>query len=255
MRALTIIGAIGVTLLGSSGAQEPTAELAAARMMLLAEPKFEAKPRYLAIALGRPVTRVVWCVLDGTSLYVDRNGDGLLDAAKERLVPRVEKLKDHFIAEVHEYTVGELAAVEASPAYPSLTLSLKTWNLDYKAAEDLQEVMAVLRADPSRRNPTIRLKRSGKPDQLAMTEFSDARETATVLHFDGPTTWGLVENLRPQRLTAGKEHDLQVAVGTPGLGAWSLTITTTGERKDLRPEIDAAFAGGTKQHWVLPEWC
>lgn len=255
MRTVTTVATLGLILVSVGRAQEPLPQLVAVRKAPLVEPRYDGAPRYLGIALGDPVHRVVWCVLDGTALHVDRNGDGVIDADTERLTPRIEKLEGHFIAETHEYDAGDLPAVKDSPAYPGLTLSLHTWNLEYEARKDLQEVMEILRADPSRRNPTVRLKRTGRPDQFAMTEFSDARAGATVLHFDGPTTWGLVENLRRQRLTAGKEHDLEVAVGTPGLGAWSFTITMTSKRTDLRPEVDAAFAGGRKEHWVLPEWC
>lgn len=255
MRTPATIALVGFVLAGPVSGQEPAPELTGARSAPLTEPKYEGKPRYLAIVLGQPIERVVWCVLDGTTLYVDRNGDGRFDREKERLTPRTEKLEDHFIAATHAYDAGALPAVKHSPGYPSLTLSLKTWNLDYQAREDMQEVMDTLRADPSLRNPTVSLKRSGKPDQFAMTEFNDAKTTATVLHFDGPTTWGLVENLRRQRLPVGKEHDLRLAIGTPGLGAGSFTITMTGDRKDLRPNVDAVFAGGVKLHWVLPEWC
>jgi hypothetical protein len=258
MRRLTMV-AIGLACVAVGRAQAPNPALVEARKAPLVEPKYEGKPRYLLLAIGQPVHRTIWCVVDGQALYVDRNADGCLDREQERFLPRIEKLKDHFISEVHEYAVGALPAVGGSPAYSSLELALKTWDLSYKPAPDLVEVLETLRANPSLRNPVVTLKREGKPEQFAMTEFAEARESSTVLHFDAPITWGLVENIRPSCLPAGKEYNLQVSLGTPGLGAWNFVITRSKERSDLRPEIDVAFAAGdgkkTTEHWVLPEWC
>ncbi|HEX6812145.1 MAG TPA: hypothetical protein VF384_11020 [Planctomycetota bacterium] len=251
---------LGLAALMPAQEKDSSAALEALRKPPSAEPKYEGRPRYLLIALGQPVHRAIWCVLDGTTLWVDRDGDRRLDAAKERFAPRVAKVKDHFIAETHAYDVGALPAVGASPAYTRLELELKQWNLEYEVSPDLAEVMDTLRANPSLRNPTVTLERAGKPEQFAMTEFADAVATATVLHFDGPATWGLVENLKPDRLTAGQEYDFEVSLGTPGLGAWSFVYTRSNERTDLRPEIDVVFGAAGQQkpatgHWVLPEWC
>jgi hypothetical protein len=239
--------------------KQSAVDLAAAKKPLTAEPKYENPPRYLVMAFGQPVHRVVWLVVDGTTLWADRDGDGRLDAAKERFAPKVEKHEDHFVAESHEYAIGELPAVQGSPAYPDLKVTLCAWNLRYEGKGDMREVMEVLRADPSLRNPTVNLVRKDKPAQFAMTEFSAAPATATVLHFDGPTTWGLVENLVPLRFTPGEQCDFKVSLGTPGLGPWSFVYTMSKERKDLRPEVAATFEVQGKVQpavrTVLPEWC
>src|SRR5687767_2696658 len=100
----------------------PTSKLADARRPLVAKRKYESKPRYLLMALGQPVRRSVWIVLDGAVLYVDRDGDGRLDAAGERFTPRVKKVEDHFVAESHDYDIGGLPEAKGSPAYPGLEL-------------------------------------------------------------------------------------------------------------------------------------
>ena len=238
--------------------KDANAELAAARKAPAAEPKYENSPRYLLLALGQPIQRTVWCVIDGMTLYADRNGDGRLDASNERFTPLVSKLNgDHFVAQTHTYRVGALPGLE-EPAELELTLS--QWNLEYKPNAELAEVMVILRAKPELRNPTVTLKRKGKPEQFAMTEFAESPATATVLHFDAPTTWGVVENIKPLRFARGQECEFEVSLGTPGLGAWSFVFTRSPDRTNLRPEIDVVFSsadGGktTKEHFVLPEWC
>ncbi|HEU4420041.1 MAG TPA: hypothetical protein VFT55_13995 [Planctomycetota bacterium] len=258
MATRTPIMVLGLAALLPCQQDEASTALAAARKAPAAEPKYEGKPRYLLLALGQPIEHTVWCVIDGMVLYVDRDCDGRLDASNERVKPIVSRLNDdHFIAETHTYKVGALQRVQG-PA--ELELTLKQWNPEYQANADLAEVMAILRANPALRNPMVTLKRKGKPEQFAMTEFAESPATATVLHFDAPTTWGVVENIVPDRFTAAQEYDFEVSLGTPGLGAWSFVYTRSLERTDLRPEIDVVFevAGGGKPitaHHVLPEWC
>ncbi len=40
------------------------------------EPKYEGEPRYLLLVFGPEAKFAVWLVLDGTTLYLDRNGNG-----------------------------------------------------------------------------------------------------------------------------------------------------------------------------------
>ncbi|HZN41011.1 MAG TPA: hypothetical protein VFD82_19550 [Planctomycetota bacterium] len=249
---------LGLAALLPCQQKDASAELAAVRKAPAAEPKYDSKPRYLLIAIGQPIKHAIWCVIDGKLLYVDCDGDGRVDATNERFTPIVSKLNDdHFIAQTHTYKVGALLRVQDAP---ELELTLKQWNLEYKANADLAEVMEILRANLALRNPTVALKRKGKPEQFAMTEFAESPATATVLHFGAPTTWGVVENIRPFRFTAGQECSFEVSLGTPGLGAWSFVYTRTLERADLRPEIDVAFVTAVEGktltgHWELPEWC
>jgi RNA polymerase sigma factor (sigma-70 family) len=53
----------------------------------LKEPKYRNEPRYALLVFGPKREQRVWMVLDGTALYVDRNGDGDLTEPGERLEP------------------------------------------------------------------------------------------------------------------------------------------------------------------------
>ena len=49
------------------------------------EPKYVGEPRYLMLAFGPEAKFLAWVVLDGATLYVDRNGDGDLTGKGERI--------------------------------------------------------------------------------------------------------------------------------------------------------------------------
>jgi hypothetical protein len=52
---------------------------------LVKEPAYQTKnPRYALFLFGPEARLHVWVVLDGETLYVDRNGDGDLTAENER---------------------------------------------------------------------------------------------------------------------------------------------------------------------------
>jgi hypothetical protein len=51
------------------------------------EPKYQNEPRYALLVFGPKQEQRVWMVLDGTTLYVDRNATGDLTDPDERLEP------------------------------------------------------------------------------------------------------------------------------------------------------------------------
>ena len=51
------------------------------------EPKYQHEPKYALLAFGPQRAHRVWLVLDGATLYVDRNGNGDLTEPGERLQP------------------------------------------------------------------------------------------------------------------------------------------------------------------------
>jgi hypothetical protein len=51
------------------------------------EPKYEHEPRYALLVFGLKREQRIWLVLDGTTLYVDQNGNGDLTESGKRLEP------------------------------------------------------------------------------------------------------------------------------------------------------------------------
>src|SRR5262249_28513553 len=54
------------------------------------EPVYQSKPKYCLLVFGPEAKTRVWVVLDGQTLYVDRNGDGDLTESGERVVVKKE---------------------------------------------------------------------------------------------------------------------------------------------------------------------
>ncbi|MBL8822110.1 MAG: hypothetical protein JNJ77_05940 [Planctomycetia bacterium] len=54
------------------------------------EPAYQDKPRYALIALGESLQHRHWLVLDGKTLYFDRNGNGDLTEQGERIEPTTD---------------------------------------------------------------------------------------------------------------------------------------------------------------------
>ncbi len=52
------------------------------------EPQYQNEPRYALFVFGAKRQPRIWLVLDGTTLYVDRNGNGDLTEPDERLEPK-----------------------------------------------------------------------------------------------------------------------------------------------------------------------
>src|SRR3954453_14170647 len=61
------------------------ADLAAARRPPAKEPAYKNPPRYCLLVFGPEAKTAVWLVQDGDTLYVDRNGNGDLTDAGERV--------------------------------------------------------------------------------------------------------------------------------------------------------------------------
>ena len=49
------------------------------------EPKYQSKPKYCLLVFGPEARTKVWLVMEGLSLYVDRNANGDLTEPGERL--------------------------------------------------------------------------------------------------------------------------------------------------------------------------
>src|SRR3569623_1065639 len=59
------------------------------------EPAYKGKPGYCLLVFGRAADHRVWLVLDGDTLYVDRNGDGDLTGEGEKVSAPAFEDSDH----------------------------------------------------------------------------------------------------------------------------------------------------------------
>jgi hypothetical protein len=68
------------------------------------EPSYQKEPRYALLVFGPKREQRVWMVLDGTTLYVDRSGNGDLTQPDERLQPKDPKDVNDRLANPGRYT-------------------------------------------------------------------------------------------------------------------------------------------------------
>lgn len=171
-------------------------------------------------------------MLDGDTLYVDRQGTGDLTRPECRVAaePETRVYKRFFRA--GDLTLG-------GKRYADLQVALDAAK-DWGSAEEtpaLKELLAVnqdaslyiVSVDVPCDKP-FRDLRDGSPvnvirhyathrDVQGFLQFSPRRETAPVIHFGGP--WTIWPD-GPQKLIRGRNEELVLCIGTPGYGPGTL---------------------------------
>jgi hypothetical protein len=187
------------------------------------EPAYQTKePRYCLLVFGPEARFRVWLVQDGDVLFVDRNGNGDVTESGER----VDKSQGE--AGNRRFEVGELVDGALRHAIPYV--------MEFPATEDFvgdaKEVARIKGKHEKAINTWISI-RAERPDSddrplpkhiqyivngdgLGYLAFADRAQDAPVVHLNGPWTLGL-QDIK-QHLVVGKQTNLQIGVGTPGIG-------------------------------------
>ncbi len=167
------------------------------------QPAYQSEPKYCLVLFGPEAKTRIWLVRDGETLYVDKNGNGDLTEAGER-VPlarndpnlnstnrRGGTLLPFHIGEIMEadgktrhtgwkvYAFGDIMSMEVEMAGGIL------WHVGHH---------------------------SGYP-WWGEFRFADKPQDAPIVHFNGPKTF----SLNPYQQFIGRK-ELFVEFGTPGLG-------------------------------------
>jgi hypothetical protein len=187
------------------------------------EPAYKGKPRYCLLVFGPEAKTRVWLVLDGDTLYVDRNGNGDLTEPGEKVAAEKEGAAEGN----YTFKVGDIR--DGKRLHKTLTVHVE--KIDHLASQD--ETAKAFRAKhPKARGYTVTVEvevpgwkgvgvggRVGAEafyrDANGMLQFADRPQDAPIIHFGGPL---VVTLFAPQRLTAGRAKDLVLGVGTPGIG-------------------------------------
>jgi RNA polymerase sigma factor (sigma-70 family) len=188
------------------------------------EPKYCHEPRYALLVFGPKRQQRVWVVLDGTTLYVDRNGDGDLTGPGERLEPnnptdgsnRFGNPGSHTHFDVYDFTVQAGAAGTSK-------FRLEHWVRAEKftPTTDFEKKLHAKWLELHYENATLwRLEGQGQGQTplLFMPKPADAQVCA----LDGPLTFvvKLPEYQVLQRGEAGCDLAFHiVGMGRPALGA------------------------------------
>ena len=199
------------------------------------EPDYESdEPLYGLMLFGREGRVRVWIVLDGETLYLDRNGDGDLMGEDERFAT-IDECRDvelripegkarYTITAIGQYDEGEPARVRLMP-YVDIA-----GPLEY-----------------------------GQYGDLALEE---SPQQAKLAHYDGPLTAGSItiywELPAGLKLKAGeKPSDLRAMVGTFDRQAecWVVVRSHKGKEyafdEDVVPEVEVEFPGKTPDDPVI----
>lgn len=193
------------------------------------EPAYHSQPKYCLLVLGPEAKTRVWLVQDGDTLYVDRNGNGDLTEANEKVA--AEKSED---AEdgVYTFKAGDLR--DGRRLHKELNLYVT--KLDHLAAQD-ELVKSLLKKNPKARGYRVYLEvempgrkgaapggriqhRSSVVDATGVLQFAERPQEAPILHFGGP--WQ-VTLFGKHQLTIDRETTVYLGVGTRGVGPGAFT--------------------------------
>ena len=218
---------LGALALLAASFSPPAVELDRIDRSIAKEPIYRSTPKYCLLVFGPKAATRVWLVLDGDTLYVDRNGNGDLTEAGEKVVAAKGDAADSaqgiFTFEVGDIVDGELThkglvlGVRKLDDLAKLDESVKEFCLQNPTARGVSIGIDV--AMPGRKGAGV----GGRVEQLVFRsdvhgvfQFADRPKDAPIIHFGG--AWQVVLSGR-QKLTVGHETDLTLGVGTPGLGA------------------------------------
>jgi hypothetical protein len=220
---LAVLAALALTG-GLTPRRSVAADLSKIDRSIRKEPAYRGKPRYCLLVFGPEAATRVWLVQDGGTLYVDRNGNGDLTEPGEKVIAK----KDEGAEEgVYSFKIGDL---HDGPRTHK-DLGVYTINIDHLKDQDKQ-VKAFLAKHPNGRGYLASIEMElpgwkgtglgGRVLQLVsvvdvngVLQFADRPQDAPVVHFGGP--WQ-VTLFGQHRLIRGRETDVVLGVGTPGVG-------------------------------------
>lgn len=195
--------------------------------VLRKEPAYQSKaPKYALLVLGPEARKRIWLVLDGTTLYVDRNGNGDLTEAGETILGK--KSDQAGLGEgVYTFAVGELRDGERRHRNVTLIATGLSSTSKTKTAASNSPRSLSFRIRMEAEIPGFEgVTKDGHVLQLGGSsgslQFADRPREAPILHFAGPLTV-IVDSQATFRVN--REMELYLALGTPGRGQGTFVST------------------------------
>ncbi len=221
------------------------------------EPVYQTKaPKYGLLVFGPEGKGRVWLVLDGDTLYVDRNGNGdLIDpgekvAAEKR--PSLNPEEDGYSFDVGDLTVGGRThkglRVGVVPLRRSAAGSLGE-RADVKAvlAKDPKAMAVSLSVDvqvPGMKGSGLGGRvafEAGPVDLTGVFQFANRPEEAPAVHLGGPLEISFYAE--HPTLRVGRGAELFLVVGTPGTGPGTFAMIAYQDTipKEAKPIAEISF--------------
>jgi hypothetical protein len=175
------------------------------------EPTYAGKPAYCLLVFGAERKLRVWVVRDGNTVYVDRNGNGDLTEAGEKVTatPDVDDAEDALTA-MSEFDLGDLPEVGGKKAYTGLTLYRRVY-----------APKPIGTAKGGWDFSTLTLNVHDLRSQSVAPVFAATAADAPIAHLDGPLEIRLRPHPKGETPCFSREtdgHDYTYQIGTMGLG-------------------------------------
>lgn len=227
MLAVRLVSLLMVLVVSS--AASAAADLTTIERKIVKEPAYRSKPKYCLLVLGPEAKTRVWLVQDGNTLYVDRNGNGDLTEANEKVsAEKSEDVEDG----VYTFKAGDLR--DGKLLHKELILYVM--KIDYLAQRE-EAVKELLEKKPKARGYYVFLEvempgrkgaatgsrvqqRSFLVDSTGVLQFAERPQDAPILHFGGPLQ---VTLFGKHQLMIDRETDVVLGVGSAGVGPGTFT--------------------------------
>ncbi len=219
MRATHLLsGLISLGVLASAAA---AVDLSKIDRSIRKEPVYQSKePQYCLLVFGPEAKVRVWLVLDGDWLYLDRNGNGDLTEAGERVAPQsalhnsTERPDAKLMLTFQLRRSVKDGQPEGEPILSCVPDVFWFYVFQLVPADDQQNAWA----DSLRKKPfRVAVAAASRYESDSSLAFSARPSDAPILHFDGPRQLGLHPYSQPWR--RGETSTLMVELRTPGLAA------------------------------------
>jgi hypothetical protein len=159
------------------------------------EPAYQGKPKYCLAVFGLEAKTRIWLVLDGDTLYVDRNGSGDLTEPDKQVAKKAGFFVIGTIREA-DGTAHTNFRVEVRPQGMSLFVMVRGEH--YYSVQRMHD---------------------GEFD------FADRKENAPIVHFNGPLALGISRSSTVRERNDSNQL-LLVSLGTAGLGRGAFASTS-----------------------------
>jgi hypothetical protein len=194
MRRWQELAALAALLLGA-GVAAGDVDLAKIERSIAKEPQYQKAPHYCLAVFGPEAAHRMWIVKDGDTFYVDRNGNGDLTEADERI--EKPKPQQGEVQGIGNYSVGDLSFPQEKDKYKGFQM------LVFGKDNDVYLMM------------------EGKYQQFTAGQLrlTDKPADAPIVRFDGPLTFGHMDALAGMNTVfrpGEKEQDLRIWIGSQG---------------------------------------
>ena len=195
---------------------ESTTGLREVACSLSSEPEYQGEPNFALLVFGEGAKDQKWLVLDGDTIYVDRNGNGDLTDADEMI--KVDELATKQMrVEGDEYLrfdifkLGELSGSE---------YQINVWveNPNFVAPVDDHEMLVEFRKERKKYGwKSASLFRTTHGGAQIPVLFCPTQEDAQISHIDGPLTYDLKWGDSQALYRNSPRKNFDIHIGTKGL--------------------------------------